>query len=131
MIAGGGIGAVLVALLIAFVGNQTGVDLSALTGGDGSDSGAYGDGQQEYIDTCTAEQANTTRECPVNGTVQPLDAYWTEALPQQAGVEYALPEVVSFTGQVSTGVARRRAPSGRSTARPTRRCTSTSASTTT
>lgn len=103
LIAGGGIGAVLVALLIAFVGNQTGVDLSALTGGDGSDSGAYGDGQQEYIDTCTAEQANTTRECRLNGTVQSLDAYWTEALPQQAGVEYALPEVVSFTGQVSTG----------------------------
>lgn len=103
MIAGGGIGAVLVALLIAFVGNQTGVDLSALTGGDASDSGAYGEGQQEYIDACTAEEANTTRECRLNGTVQSLDAYWADALPEQAGVTYDLPQVVSFTGQVSTG----------------------------
>ncbi len=103
MIAGGGIGAVLVALAVAFLSSQTGIDLSALTGGGASDSGAYGEGQQEYIDTCTAEEANTTRECRLNGTVQSLDAYWDEALPEQAGVAYDLPQVVSFTGQVSTG----------------------------
>ncbi|MBD5788264.1 neutral zinc metallopeptidase [Cellulosimicrobium terreum] len=103
LIAGGGIGAVVVALAIAFLSSQTGIDLSGLTGDDASDSGAYGEGQAQYIDDCTAQEANTTRECRLNATVQSLDAYWAQALPQQAGVEYALPEVVSFTGQVSTG----------------------------
>ncbi|NDO88231.1 KPN_02809 family neutral zinc metallopeptidase [Cellulosimicrobium composti] len=102
MIAGGGIGAVLVALLIAFVGNQTGVDLSALTGG-GSASDALGEGQAQFVEDCTAEQANTDLECELSATAQALDAYWSEALPEQAGVEYVVPPVSSFEQQVSTG----------------------------
>ncbi|WP_069386757.1 KPN_02809 family neutral zinc metallopeptidase [Cellulosimicrobium cellulans] len=103
LIAGGGIGAVLVALAVAFLSGQTGIDLSGLTGGGASDPGALGEGQAEYVDECTAEQANTTRECRLNATVQALDAYWAEALPEQASVEYVEPGVVSFAGQVSTG----------------------------
>src|SRR5690606_24853874 len=103
MIAGGGIGAVLVALLIAFVGNQTGVDLSALTGGGGSASDALGEGQAQFVEDCTAEQANTDLECELSATAQALDAYWSEALPEQAGVEYVVPPVSSFEQQISTG----------------------------
>jgi len=104
LIAGGGIGAVLVALAVAFLSNQTGIDLSGLTGGDGgTSSNALGEGQQEYIDACTAEQANTDLECELSATAQALDAYWAEALPQQAGVEYVVPPVSSFTNQISTG----------------------------
>lgn len=103
LIAGGGIGAVLVALAVAFLSGQTGIDLSGLTGGSASDSGALGEGQAQYIDECTAQEANTTRECRLNATVQALDAYWAEVLPEQAAVEYVEPGVVSFAGQVSTG----------------------------
>jgi predicted metalloprotease len=103
LVAGGGIGAVLVALAVAFFSGQTGIDLSGLTGGGGGDAGALGEGQAQYVDDCTAQEANTTRECRLNATVQSLDAYWSTALPEQGGVEYVEPGVVSFTGQVSTG----------------------------
>ncbi len=103
MIAGGGIGAVLVALAVAFFSGQTGIDLSGLTGEDGSGSDALGEGQAQAVGDCTAEQANTDLECELSATAQALDAYWDEALPAQSGVRYELPEVVSFTGQVSTG----------------------------
>ena len=103
MIAGGGIGAVLVALAIALLSGQTGIDLSGLTGGGGTSSDALGEGQAQYVEQCTAEQANSDLECELSGTAQALDAYWSEALPAQAGVQYEVPDVVSFAGQVSTG----------------------------
>lgn len=103
VIAGGGLGAVLVALAVAFLSGQTGIDLSALTGGGGGTSGTLGEGQSQFVEDCTAEQANTDLECELSATAQALDAYWAEALPAQAGVEYVRPDVVSFPGQVSTG----------------------------
>jgi predicted metalloprotease len=103
VIAGGGIGAVLVALLAMFFGN--GGDLGGLTsalsgseGGQGQQGGAGG-----TIGDCTAEQANTDLECGLSATIQSLDAYWAEVLPQQANVQYTLPEVESFTGATTTG----------------------------
>lgn len=101
---GGGIGAIVVALLAVFLG---GGDLGQLTGALGGavqDAGApAGDGQQQYVDDCTAEQANSDRECRLSATVQSLDAYWGRVLPEQAGVEYQLPPVESFSGATTTG----------------------------
>ncbi len=103
-VVGGGIGAIVVALLAVFLG---GGDLGQLTGALGGavqDAGApAGDGQEQYVDACTAEQANTDRECRLSATVQSLDAYWERVLPQQAGLEYALPPVESFSGSTTTG----------------------------
>ncbi|GAB3087834.1 KPN_02809 family neutral zinc metallopeptidase [Isoptericola nanjingensis] len=103
-VVGGGIGAIVVALLAVFLG---GGDLGQLTGALGGavqDAGApAGDGQEQYVEACTAEQANTDRECRLSATVQSLDAYWERVLPQQAGVEYALPSVESFSGSTTTG----------------------------
>ena len=101
VIAGGGIGAVIVALLAMFFGN--GGDLGQLTGalpgGDaGTDQNTGGS-----VGECTAEQANTDLQCGLSATVQSLDAYWQDALPQQANVQLTLPEVVSFDGQTDTG----------------------------
>ncbi|MGW8564868.1 KPN_02809 family neutral zinc metallopeptidase [Isoptericola sp. NPDC055881] len=101
---GGGIGAVVVALLAVLLG---GGDLGQLTdalGGAEGDAGApVGAGQEQYVDDCTAQQANTDRECRLSATVQSLDAYWDTVLPAQAGVRYTLPEVVSFSGSTATG----------------------------
>ncbi|MCB7137281.1 KPN_02809 family neutral zinc metallopeptidase [Cellulosimicrobium marinum] len=104
VIAGGGIGAVLVVLAVVLLSGRSDVDLGALTGdGGGTSSDALGEGQAQYVDDCSAEQANTELECELSATAQALDAYWDEALPAQAGVAYELPDVVSFSGQVSTG----------------------------
>lgn len=103
VIAGGGIGAVLVALLAMFFGN--GGDLGGLTS---ALSGTDGQGQQQAgpgdtIGDCTAEQANTDPECGLSATIQSLDAYWAEVLPREANVQYTLPEVESFSGATNTG----------------------------
>ena len=92
---GGGVGGIVV-LLGALLFN---VDLSGIVGG--LDGGA-GAGQTEgSIGDCTAEQANTTRECRLSAASQSLDAYWATALPA-AGTEYVQPGVESFEGGTVT-----------------------------
>ncbi|WP_319637761.1 KPN_02809 family neutral zinc metallopeptidase [Pengzhenrongella sicca] len=65
---------------------------------------AGGTGSGETVSTvgdCTAEQANTDRECRLSATAQSLDAYWTAALPA-VGTQYAQPGVVSFEDATAT-----------------------------
>lgn len=104
-IAGGGIGALLVALLAMFFGGggDLGQVANNVLGSETQVEGALGEGQEEFISECTAEQANTDRECRLSATVQALDAYWADVLPQQAGVQYVQPPVESFSGQTTTG----------------------------
>lgn len=104
VIAGGGIAAVLVAVVFALLnGGDLGSVLGAVSDQVVQPSGAEDTGQQQFVDDCTAEQANTERECRLSATAQSLDAYWAEALPAQVGVEYVLPEVYSFTASTQTG----------------------------
>lgn len=104
VIAGGGIAAVLVAVVVALLnGGDLGSVLGAVSDQVVQPSGAEDTGQQQFVDDCTAEQANTERECRLSATAQSLDAYWAEALPAQVGVEYVLPEVYSFTASTQTG----------------------------
>ena len=110
VIAGGGLGAVIVALLAMFFGN--GGDLGQLTS---SLPGGANPGSQDtggVIGACTAEQANTDLECGLSATVQSLDAYWQDALPQQAGVQYTKPGVESFSGAADTGCGPANADTG-------------------
>ena len=98
VVAGGGGGvAIVVALLYMLVTGNSPADILG-----GTTSGAGGTGEQAYVGECTAEQANTDPECRLSGAVDSLDVYWAATLPEQAGVEYELPEVVSFTGAVDT-----------------------------
>ncbi|RZS61147.1 KPN_02809 family neutral zinc metallopeptidase [Xylanimonas ulmi] len=101
-IAGGGLGAVIVALLAMFFGN--GGDIAgltdALTGADGAQQQATGEDQ--FVADCTALQANTDLDCELSATAQALDAYWQDVLPEQAGVQYTQPGVYSFTQAVDT-----------------------------
>ena len=92
---GGGLGAIIV--LIGYL--VFGQDLSPLVNGTGT--GGAGPVQEGTIGECTAEQANTDRECRLSATVDALDTYWAEVLPT-VGVQYVRPEVVSFEGAVET-----------------------------
>ncbi|MBO0610411.1 KPN_02809 family neutral zinc metallopeptidase [Myceligenerans salitolerans] len=91
-----GIGAIAVVLVYTLLGGNP----ADLLGGDTTGGGSTG--QEQYVDNCTAEQANTDRECRLSATAQSLDAYWSQTLPAQAGTEYVAPGVVSFTGGVDT-----------------------------
>jgi predicted metalloprotease len=99
---GGGAGALLIVAVAYLLGGSDAANfVSGLTGG-GSSGGDVGDGQAAYVESCTADQANTDRECRLNATVQSLDAYWQTALPQQSGVAYVQPPVVSYDGATSS-----------------------------
>ncbi|WP_336708525.1 KPN_02809 family neutral zinc metallopeptidase [Oerskovia sp. USHLN155] len=104
VIAGGGIAAVLVAVVFALLnGGDLGSVLGAVSDQVVQPSGAEDTAQQQFVEECTVEQANTERECRLSATALSLDDYWSEALPQQVGVEYVVPEVYSFTGSTQTG----------------------------
>ncbi len=96
---GGGIGTILVAVVVVLLGGDPG---QLLQGQPTTQQGA-GAGQEQYIGDCTADQANTDRECRLSATVQFLDAYWERVLPQQADVQYVQPPVESFSGATTTG----------------------------
>src|SRR4051794_10310287 len=83
---GGGIGAIVVLVGAIFFG----VDPRPVVGGVGGAGGA-GTVQEGTIGVCTAEQANTDRECRLSATVDALDTYWGQTLPT-VGVQYSQPD---------------------------------------
>jgi uncharacterized protein len=98
MAVGGGAGVVgiIVVLLISLLGGGN-IDLSALESLDGV---AAGPGQQgEVIEECrTAEDAERSRDCRLIGTVNSIQAYWSEAYG-----DYRPAITVFFSGSTQTG----------------------------
>ncbi|WP_182113709.1 MULTISPECIES: neutral zinc metallopeptidase [unclassified Actinotalea] len=91
-VAGGGIGLGIVAFLIfQFTGVDVGPALEGIQGG-GEERGT--------VEECSAEEANTSRECRLSATVQSLDAHWAQSLP--AGATFVEPDVWAFEQATST-----------------------------
>ncbi len=98
MAVGGGLGGlVLVVLFVLLQGGGASDVIQAVSGGQQPVQQAAGS-----IGACTAEEANTSRDCRLSATVQALDAYW-EPVMNNRGVVFVRPEVLSFSG--STGTA--------------------------
>ena len=98
---GGGItGLIVVVLVVLLNGGGLNDVLGAVTGSGGSQGGTDV-GSTTYLDSCSAEQANTQRDCRLSFTLNALDTYWQGALP--AGTAWAIPKAYSFTSQVDTG----------------------------
>lgn len=97
--AGGGLGILGIAafLIYQFTGVDVGPALEGLQGSSSADQG-----QDTTIGACSAEEANTQRDCRLSATLQSLDAYWAETLTAE-GVELAEPAATEFTGDVATG----------------------------
>jgi predicted metalloprotease len=92
---GAGVVGIIVVLLITLLGGN--IDLSALQSLDGVVAG--GQQQGEVIEECrTAEDAEESRDCRLIGTVNSIQAYWSEALNG-----YRPAVTVFFSGQTSTG----------------------------
>jgi predicted metalloprotease len=103
--AGGGIGGVIVIVLIVllskFLGGSGGIQLPD-TGLDtsrfqGTDTG-------RYANCKTGQDANNSADCARVAVENSLTAFWSQALPQQAGVQFQ-PEagIETFSGATSTG----------------------------
>ncbi|WP_315095505.1 neutral zinc metallopeptidase [uncultured Cellulomonas sp.] len=91
--AGGG----AVGLLALVVYLFTGFDLSGVTGAAQDPAAQTG----ETVGVCTAEQANTDRECLFSATLDSLDTFWGATIPA-AGGQFSKPGAYSFTSGVST-----------------------------
>ena len=96
---GGGIGGILLLL----VGAYFGVDLSGITAGDPGSSVTTPGGQSDLAQECrTGADANTKVECRVVGTVNSVQDYWVDALPQQSGKDYHLAPTVVYDGRTQS-----------------------------
>lgn len=95
-IAGGGGGLVVIALLV--VSQLTGVDLTSLAPLLGGGSGGTAV-EESTLDECqTGSDANENVECRMVGAATSLDLYWETQVDG-----YVAPELVLFSGGVSTG----------------------------
>ena len=98
-IAGGGAGLLGIVgfLIYQFTGVNVGPALESLEG-----AGGGGQQQESVIEDCTAEEANTQRDCRLSATIQSLDAFWSEEVTA-AGGQFAQPQVVEFQQGTTTG----------------------------
>ncbi len=108
-VAGGGIGGLLLVLLFYIVtqvlGGGSGGGGTSATGFpfdlnqvSGSDAGVDLSGQCQ-----TGEDANNNPDCAMVATVNTIQAFWEQALPDQSGTSYELSVTNLFTDQVQTG----------------------------
>lgn len=96
---GGGIGGILLLL----VGAYFGVDLSGITAGDPGSSVTTPGQQSDLAEQCrTGADANTKVQCRVVGTVNSVQDFWLDALPQQASVQYQLAPTVVYSGSTQS-----------------------------
>lgn len=95
---GGGAGGLIVLVLALLFGGNPADFLGAGTTDTGTSNSGQGAG-------CTggATEANTDVDCRINATAVSLDQVWGTQLTRQTGVNYTQPQVVLFTGSVSTG----------------------------
>ncbi len=104
----GGLGGagIIIYLLVHFIGGGSlgNLDLSEL-GLTSPEQGQFepSDGSGTLEDCLTGADANERVDCRMQGTAYSLDAFWAQTLPQQAGIDYEMPEMVIFSGSVNTG----------------------------
>ncbi len=94
----GGIGGLLL-LVAIFLATQ-------YLGGNGGGAPMAGASQVQGVDVShcqTGADANQYPECAMVATVNTIQGYWGQALPDQAGVSYADSDTHLFRGSVSTG----------------------------
>lgn len=104
--AGGGAG--LAAIAGFLIWRFTGLDPTPVVEGL---QGAAESGQTTTIEACSAEEANTQRDCRLSATIQSLDAYWA-AMASAESVEFTEPSVTEFTGGVTTACGRATSSTG-------------------
>ena len=93
---GGGIGGIIILILVVLLQSQL--------GGGGSSAGPQGEETTSSLDNCrTGDDANQDRDCAMLADVNSIQAFWTEALPQQTGRDYEEATTTVFSGGTSTG----------------------------
>lgn len=97
------VGIVLVVILLVVVSQCSGMDLLGGGGGD----------QSATSDECeTGADANERQDCAILASVNSIQAFWDDALPEQAGIDYTESDYVTFAGSTSSGCGQASAAMG-------------------
>lgn len=97
-VGGGGLAVVAVFLIAQF----TGIDLSGLVGGGGSQGGPAPE-STSLAECQTGEDANESVECLMVGAGASIDDFWVENYSAVAGNEYRTPSFDLFEASTTTG----------------------------
>lgn len=101
---GGGIGGVIVLILVFVLSQYLGAGGTSLPDGfPQSDGGPVSTGGEELSHCRTGEDANQDPDCARLAVVNSIQAFWTDALPEQGGRGYVEGDTVIFSDQVRTG----------------------------
>ena len=96
---GGGLGGIALAVVLVLMQGGGAGDVLNTVLGSGRQTQQIAGGE---IGACSAEQANTARDCRLSATVYALDSYWGDVMSKN-GSKLVKPEVNSFSSSVSTG----------------------------
>lgn len=109
MIAGGGIGTLLLVGLFLLMGGNP-QDLGQIVGANQPDTQQQESGS---LDHCkTGADANKYTDCRIEYTALSVDGVWQEQLPAQAGIEYTQPGLVIVQGAASSACGQASAATG-------------------
>jgi predicted metalloprotease len=97
---GGGLGTIVIIALVLLMGGNLGDIVGG--GGLGAAPAQEGPVSSELATECqTGADANERQDCRIVGTVNSLDAYWSDAFAA-SGQEYARPKTTLFSDAVDT-----------------------------
>jgi predicted metalloprotease len=104
---GGGVGGIAVVALILILQATGNNDLANVVN---QVAGGQGGGQQaeSTLPACSATEANSNRECRLEGSIESLDTYWSAAVPSA----FSQPGVITFSQATSTGCGNASSASG-------------------
>jgi predicted metalloprotease len=104
MSVGGGIGGIVVLVIIVLLSGGLGGLTGGDSGGSAAPSSADGAVSSSELTQCeTGEDANENADCARLAVINSIQAYWTDALPEQTGNDYVPADTIIFTGSVDTG----------------------------
>ncbi len=99
---GGGIGGVIVLILIFVISQYAGGGSIPPSSFPQSDSGPVSTGGEELSHCRTGQDANEDPDCARLAVVNSIQAFWTDALPEQSARQYTEADTVIFSGRVGT-----------------------------
>jgi predicted metalloprotease len=79
------------------------VVVQAVNGGGGTGAAAPDDSQVQGLSCSSGADANKNEQCALVADVNNIQAYWSQALPDQAGVKYSESLAIFFSGSTQTG----------------------------
>lgn len=93
---GGGIAGVIIIVIIFVVVSQCGGGLPGMGGGGASD-------QEATLENCDSGDDTAAQDCRVLASINSIQGFWDDALPDQAGVQYEEADTVYLSGGTQSG----------------------------